>query len=85
LGQVVSDALMQIDSDDRPIPFTVSRASTELVQSRKQVDAARRSLVLALEIFGKLEQGVGNAAIPTLRGVLVQLEEAEAALWEVAQ
>ena len=76
---------MQIESDDRPIPFTVSRASTELVQSRKQVDAARRSLELALEIFGKLDQGADPAAIPTLEGVLAQLEQAEAALWEVAQ
>lgn len=76
---------MQIDSHDRPIPFTMSRASTELVQSRRQLDGARRSLELALEIFGKLNDGVGGAVILTLERVLAQLEEAEAELWEMAQ
>ena len=76
---------MQIESEEpRVVPMTGNRALTELVRSRRQIDAARRSLELALEIFEELGRAPG---IPrsTLRRVLGQLEMAEATLWEVAQ
>ncbi len=76
---------MQTEPVERHVPFTTNRAWTELVQSRKQLDASRKSLQLALEIF----RGLGGqaAAVPViaLERVLGQLEEAEATLWETAQ
>ena len=76
---------MQMESEEpRVVPMTGNRALTELVRSRRQIDAARRSLELALEIFDKLEAA---PRIPrsSLSQVLGQLEIAEATLWEVAQ
>jgi len=55
------------------------------VQSRKQVDAARRSLELALEIFHRLDDDPPTIPLSALERVLGQLEEAEASLWEAAQ
>ncbi len=65
------------------IPFTYSRAATELIQSRRRVDEARKSLELALEIFRTLDESPTHVPIQSLFGVLGQLEVAEAALWEV--
>lgn len=76
---------MQTEFAERPVPFTSSRAWTELVQSRKQVDAARRSLELALEIFRRLDDDPPAIPLSALERVLGQLEEAEAFLWETAQ
>ena len=76
---------MQIESTERPVPFTSSRAWTELVRSRHQVDAARKSLELALEIFHRLDDDPPAIPLSALEQVLGQLEEAEAFLWETAQ
>jgi hypothetical protein len=76
---------MQTESVERPVPFTTNRAWTELVHSRQQLDAARRSLELALEIFGRMHPDPLAVPHAALERVLVQLEEAEASLWEAAQ
>jgi hypothetical protein len=76
---------MKTESIERPVPFTTNRAWTELVQSRKQVDAARRSLELALDIFHRLQADPPAVPVTALERVLGQLEEAEATLWETAQ
>lgn len=76
---------MQTESVDRPVPFTTNRALTELVHSRQQVDAARKSLLLALDIFRRLDPAPPAVPLSALEGVLGQLEEAEASLWEAAQ
>ena len=68
---------------DRAIPMTSSRALTELIRSRRQLDAARRSLELATQIFERLDR-VSGVPSAILKQVLAQLEEAEATLWEVA-
>ncbi len=76
---------MQIESVERPVPFTTNRAWTELVHSRQQVDAARKSLQLALGIFGRLSGEPATIPLSALERVLHQLEEVEASLWEAAQ
>jgi hypothetical protein len=76
---------MQTEFAGRPVAFTSSRAWTELVRSRQQVDAARRSLELALEIFHRLDDDPPTMSLSALERVLEQLEEAEAILWETAQ
>ena len=76
---------MQIQSTDRSIPFTTNRALTELVHGRQQVDAARRSLGLALEIFRRVDPDRPTVPLSALEQVLGQLEEAEASLWEASQ
>jgi len=76
---------MLVEPTERPIPYTTNRALTELVHSRKQLDAARRSLELGLEIFYRLQEETAGAPIGALEDVLGQIEEAEAALWELAQ
>lgn len=76
---------MQTEHVDRPVPFTPNRAWTELVQSRQQVDAARRSLDMALEIFRRLAPDPPAVPLSALERVLAQLEEADASLWEAAQ
>ncbi|MGH2595262.1 MAG: hypothetical protein ACRDH7_04785 [Actinomycetota bacterium] len=76
---------MQTEFAERPVPFTSSRAWTELVRSRQQVDGARRSLELALEIFRRLNDDPPAIPLSALDAVLGQLEEAEALLWETAQ
>ncbi len=76
---------MVVESTERPIPFTSNRALTELVHSRQQLDAARRSLELGLEILERLNGEAVGVPILALKQVLGQVEEAEAALWELAQ
>lgn len=76
---------MIVEPAERPIPFTSNRALTELVHSRKQLDGARRSLELGLEILHRLDDEMVGAPIRALEDVLGQVEEAEAALWELAQ
>ena len=76
---------MAVEPIARPIPFTSNRALTELVHSRKQLDEARRSLELGLEIFHQLDEEAAWAPIRSLEDVLGQIEQAEAALWELAQ
>ena len=76
---------MLVEPIERPIPFTSNRALTELVHSRKQLDEARRSLELGLEIFHQLDEEAAWAPIRALEDVLGQIEQAEAALWELAQ
>ena len=76
---------MLVESTERPIPFTNNRALTELVHSRKQLDAARRSLELGLEILQQLNTEAAGVPIRALEQVLSQVEEAEAALWELAE
>lgn len=65
------------------VPFTYGRAATELIQCRRHVGEARKALELALQIFSNLDENVTRVSIQSLYGVLGQLEEAEAALWEV--
>lgn len=76
---------MQTESVDRPVPFTTNRLWTELVQSRQQVDGARRSLELALTIFRSMDEDPPAVPVSALERVLGQLEEVEASLWEAAQ
>ena len=76
---------MKAETVDRPVPFISNRAWTELVQSRQQVDAARRSLELALEIFRRLGPDPQPVPVSALERVLGQLEEAGTSLWEAAQ
>jgi len=76
---------MQTETVDHPVPFISNRAWTELVRSRQQVDAARRSLELALEIFRRLDTHPQPVPVSALERVLGTLEEAETSLWEAAQ
>ena len=76
---------MQAESIKRPVPLIANRAWTELVRSRHQLDAARRSLELALEIFHGLDHPPLAVPRAALERALGQLEEAEASLWEAAQ
>ena len=76
--------MQQTEFEPRAVPFTNNRAQTELVRARQQLDAAARSLALALEIFGTLNGESAGMPISALQRVLGQLEEAEAALWESA-
>jgi hypothetical protein len=76
--------MQQIEAEPQLIPFTTNRALTELVQSRHQIESARRSLALALQIIDGLADTRLAAPVPVLRGVLAQLEEAQATLWEAA-
>ena len=76
---------MLVEPTERPIPFTSNRALTELVHSRKQLDSARRSLELGLEILHQLNDELVVVPIGALEDVLTQVEQAEAALWELAQ
>jgi len=70
---------MQIDEPAaRPIPFTGERALTELVRSRRHLDAAVASLELAVEILSRL--GADGSPLRPLEDVLGRLEEAGAAL-----
>ena len=69
----------------RPVPSRATSALREVVRSRNLIDAARSSLELALEIHGRLGGETGGFPLRALERVLIQLEEAEAALWEAAQ
>ena len=70
---------------ERPVPSRATTAFREVVRSRNLIDAARNSLELALEIHSGLDGETGGVPLPALERVLVQLEEAEAALWEAVQ
>ena len=76
---------MQVASTERPIPVTINRALTELVKGRRQLDSARTSLELALDLFRRLKGDAVGVPLYALEQVLGQLEEAEATLWETAQ
>jgi hypothetical protein len=75
---------MRLGSEEHLVPTRATSASREVVRSRQHVDAARRSLELAVEMYGGDGVAAG-APVSALEQVLVQLEEAEAALWEASQ
>ena len=75
---------MLTEIDERAVPLTADRVLTELAQSRRHLDAARRSLELALEIVDRMDLKP-NMPTEVLRETLGQLEEAEATLWGVAR
>ena len=75
---------MRLGSEEHLVPTRATSAGREVVRSRQHVDAARRSLELAVEMYS--EDGVAaGAPVSALEHVLGQLEEAEAALWEASQ
>ena len=76
---------MRTEQDEELIPVTSNRALTELAQSRRQLDAARKSLELAVDLFRTLKDDAAGVPITVLEQVLGQLEEAEATLWETAE
>ena len=69
-------------AEERFVPSRASSATREVVRSRQHIDAARRSLELAVEMYGG---SPGSAPVSALEHALGQLEEAEAALWEASQ
>lgn len=73
---------MSADPIERPIPFTFNRAVTELVQAERELDHARESLQLALEIVGTLGDDFDLTVRDALEQVLDRVEEAEVALAE---
>jgi hypothetical protein len=76
---------MRLGSEERLVPSRATSASREVVRSRQHVDAARRSLELAVEMYCGVGGDAAGAPVSELEHVLGQLEEAEAALWEVSQ
>ncbi len=76
---------MRVGSDEHLVTSRAISASREVVRSRQHVDAARRSLELAVEIYNGVDSGAAGAPVSALEQVLRQLEEAEAALWEASQ
>ncbi len=77
---------MRLGFEERLVPSRAISASREVVRSRQHVDAARRSLELAVEMYSGADgQAAGGTPISALERVLGQLEEAEAALWEASQ
>ncbi len=76
---------MRLGSEEHLVPTRATSASREVVRSRQHVDAARRSLELAVEIYNGVDGGAAGAPVSALEQVLRQLEEAEAALWEASQ
>jgi hypothetical protein len=82
-GVRLSEVCMRLGSEERLVASRAVNASREVVRSRQHVDAARRSLELAIEMYCGAE---GEAApILALEQVLAQLEEAGATLWETSQ
>jgi hypothetical protein len=75
---------MQIGLEGRPIPTRATTAFREIVRGRNLIDAARNSLELALEIHSGAAEETSWVPVPTLERVLAQLDEVEAALWEVS-
>lgn len=71
---------MSLETEGRAIPFTHSRAATELVQGRRHLSCARESLELALAIESHLGSTTTAVPVPDIEEVLGILEEAEAAL-----
>jgi hypothetical protein len=76
---------MRLVSDERSVSSRATSASREVIQSREYIDAARSSLELAIEMYGRADEQVARAPVAALEHVLRQLEEAEAVLWEVSQ
>jgi hypothetical protein len=76
---------MRLGSEEQLVPSRTISASREVVRSRQYVDAARRSLAIAVEIYTGAGEDPASVPLAALERVLGQLEEAEAALWEVAQ
>lgn len=75
---------MQLAFEDRPLPTRATSALREVVRSREHLDAARHSLELAIEIFGRSDAELASVPMSALDRVLGLLQEAEAALWEAA-
>jgi hypothetical protein len=76
---------MRLGSEERLVPSRVVSASREVVQSRQYIDAARRSLELAVEIYCGASGEPPGAPVSALEHALGQLEEVEAVLWEASQ
>ena len=77
---------MRVEAEERSVPSRASSASREVIRSRQHIDAARRTLELAIEMYGGATGGApGSAPLSALEHALEQLEEAEAALWEASQ
>ena len=76
---------MRLVSSERLVPSRGTSASREVIQCREYIDAARSCLALAVEMYGGADEQVAAAQIPPLEHVLIQLEEAEAVLWEMSQ
>ena len=76
---------MRLGSEERLVPSRATSASREVLQSRRYVDAARRSLELAVGMYDGADQQATGARVSALEQVLRQLEEAEAVLWEASQ
>ena len=76
---------MRLGSEERLVPSRTVSASREVIRSRQYLDAARRSLEIAVEIYSVADGEAAGAPVSALEQVLGQLEEAEAALWEAAQ
>jgi hypothetical protein len=74
---------MSAETIDRPVPFTFNRAITELVQAERELDRARGSLRLALDILGSLGADLDGELSDALDRVLDRVLEAEATLAEV--
>ena len=75
---------MRFASEERLIPSRATSASREVIRSRQHVDAARRSLELAVQMYSGASEEATAAPVLDLERVLGQLEEAEAALWEAS-
>ena len=76
---------MRLSSDARLVPSRATSASREVARSRQHVDAARRSLELAVAMYSGADGEATGAPVSALEHVLGQLEEAETALWEASQ
>ena len=76
---------MRLVSSERLVPSRGTSASREVIQCREYIDAARNCLALAVEMYGGADDQVAGAPVPALEHVLVQLEDAEAVLWEISE
>ena len=76
---------MRLGIEERLVPSRATSASREVVQSRQYIDAARRSLELAVAMYGGADRRAAGAPVSALQHALGQLEEAEAVLWEASQ
>jgi hypothetical protein len=75
---------MQLVFDDRPVPTRDTSVLREVARSRQHLDAALRSLELALEMCGSPDVGLAGVPISALESIVGLLQEADAALWEAA-
>ena len=76
---------MRLGSEERLVPSRAISVSREIVQSREYVDAARRTLELAVEMHGGADEQSARALVSAMEQVVRLLEEAEAVLWEASQ